>query len=380
MRRLLLLVALASCGKTTTLEIDFTGDGFFRAYSPDATQPDLICDQSTVPCRHDFSAGTDVLIEVQASPGFHFDHLATMDVMGLDPAKTQQTVRLASNGGTEKIQVVFTEDPTLQVFVPTGHGTVDGTQLDASRINCPPTCTTTYPLGTMVDLTAKPALGYRLLSWTADPPIEGLDPTAPALHLQLDASQTIVARFESDEASCNVSDTETALPVITSLGPTGTVCGGDTIVVNGMNLGGDGACAQVNGRSASSVTGTSDQVSVVVSPGTPAGQATVRLTTSQGVVSQTSIELVVSSGTIPSIDGVSPGSVSGGQTVTVDGLGLSNATVQLAGGTTVPASLVSDTDTRLQFIVPGGAAPGDYSVVVTTPCGMATSAGKITVS
>ncbi len=71
----------------------------------------------------------------------------------------------------------------------------------------------------------------------------------------------------------------------------------------------------------------------------------------------------------PVVTGISPstGSVAGGTTVTITGVGLDNAT-EVDFGPNNPATIVSDTDSQLVVTSPAGAA-GTIDVTVTTPGG-----------
>jgi hypothetical protein len=62
---------------------------------------------------------------------------------------------------------------SVQVF-PTGFGTVTGS---TSGISCPGQCTAVIPVGASVGLTAVPASGHSLLSWTGCATSSGNDCT-----------------------------------------------------------------------------------------------------------------------------------------------------------------------------------------------------------
>ena len=158
-------------------------------------------------------------------------------------------------------------------------------------------------------------------------------------------------------------------PTITSVVPnTGSVAGGDSVVVNGTNL--LGASVKFGGAAATVVTDTGTAVTVTTPVGT-VGPAAVAVTTSSGQVTDTGGFTYLAG---PAITSVIPdaGPLGGGNTVVINGSSLATATSVTIGGT--PATNVVATSTSITVTAPSGTAgpadvvahfPGAVTVTVT---------------
>ncbi len=160
-------------------------------------------------------------------------------------------------------------------------------------------------------------------------------------------------------------------PTITSVVPnTGSVLGGDTVVVNGSNL--LGATVKIGGAAATVVTDTGTAVTVTTPPGT-AGAADVVVTTSSGPVTDTGGFMYVSG---PAITSVTPssGPLAGGNSVVLGGTDLSGATTVTFGGT--PGTVTANSSGSITVTVPSGA--GTVTIIATVTGGTATATNAYT--
>ncbi|MCF3145907.1 IPT/TIG domain-containing protein [Streptomyces platensis] len=149
------------------------------------------------------------------------------------------------------------------------------------------------------------------------------------------------------------------MPISPNQGSTG---GGTTVTITGTNLGGATAVkfgtknATITANTATSVTVTS-----------PSGTGTVPVTvTTPGGTSNPLQFFYVNAPFKSSLSPVS-GVTAGGDTVTINGTGLSTATAVNFGATAATPTVVNDG--QLTVTVPAGAAPGPVSVSVTTAGG-----------
>ena len=158
-------------------------------------------------------------------------------------------------------------------------------------------------------------------------------------------------------------------PTITGLSQsTGMIAGGDSVTITGTNL--DEVTAVEFGANAARIDYQSaSQIRVTTPTGTP-GTVDVTLQYPAGLSPTSSVDQFTYYVPQPVVTSVSPDSdvTGGGETVTITGYGLANAT-KVEFGTTA-ASIVpgSNTDTQIQVMDPGG-APGPVDVTVTTAGG-----------
>jgi sugar lactone lactonase YvrE len=158
-----------------------------------------------------------------------------------------------------------------------------------------------------------------------------------------------------------------AQPAVTGLAPAaGPTAGGNTVTITGVHLTGASAVS-FGGNAASNVTVVSD---TQVTATAPAGSGTVdvRVTTGNGtsIVAPADKYAYTSDSTVSALN-PSSGPAAGGNTVTITGTTLSNASAVSFGGT--PATSFSVLGpTQIGAVAPPGTA-GTVDVTVTTPGG-----------
>ena len=165
-----------------------------------------------------------------------------------------------------------------------------------------------------------------------------------------------------------------AQPAVTGLAPTaGPTAGGNTVTITGVHLTG-ATGVSFGGNVASNFTVVSD---TQMTASAPAGSGTVdvRVTTPNGtsVVAPADKYAYTSDSTVSALN-PSSGPTAGGNTVTITGTSLSNASAVSFGGT--PATSFSVLGpTQISAVAPPGTA-GTVDVTITTPGGTsATNAG-----
>ncbi|TLS40515.1 cell surface protein [Streptomyces montanus] len=150
------------------------------------------------------------------------------------------------------------------------------------------------------------------------------------------------------------------MPISPNQGSTG---GGTLVTITGTNLSGTSA-VNFGSKPATSVTNVSPTQVTAVSP-SGTGTVGVTVTTAGGTSNPVSFFYVGA----PFKSSISPtsGALAGGNTLTLNGTGLSTATSVSFGGTTATPTVVSDS--QLTVTVPAGAGAGPVSVSVTTAGG-----------
>ncbi len=149
------------------------------------------------------------------------------------------------------------------------------------------------------------------------------------------------------------------MPISPTQGPTG---GGTVVTITGTNLGG-ATVVRFGTKTAAITANTPTSVTAVTPSG--AGAVPVTVTTTGGTSNPISFYYVG----LPSKSALSAvaGAISGGNTITLTGSGLSTATaVHFGTGTAVP-NIVSDRE--LTVVVPAGGAAGTVGVSVTAAGG-----------
>jgi hypothetical protein len=164
----------------------------------------------------------------------------------------------------------------------------------------------------------------------------------------------------------------TSAPTITNVNPSiGPASGGQSVTITGTNL---DLTSVTIGFNAGTVTGTTTTTATFVTPPHAAGVVDVSVAAAGGSVTSTG---AYTYGATPTLTNISPniGPASGGQTVTITGTNLSNATAVTFGGSS--SAVATNTATSITVTTPSGAA-GAVDVVVTTVGGSATSVGGYT--
>ncbi|GAA3367061.1 hypothetical protein GCM10017744_077490 [Streptomyces antimycoticus] len=158
--------------------------------------------------------------------------------------------------------------------------------------------------------------------------------------------------------------TPTPAPTITTLNPTsGPTSGGNTITINGTNL--TGATQVLFGATPATIlTNTPTQITATAPAGT--GTTNVTVTTPNGTSNP--LPYTYTPTPAPTITTLNPtsGPTSGGNTITINGTGLSGAIQVLFGAT--PATILTNTPTQITATAPAGPA-SVVNVTVTTAGG-----------
>ena len=150
------------------------------------------------------------------------------------------------------------------------------------------------------------------------------------------------------------------MPISPNQGSTG---GGTLVTITGTNLSSTSAVT-FGSKPATSVTNVSPtQVTAVAPSGT--GTVGVTVTTPGGTSNPVSFFYV--GAPFKSALGASSGPLAGGNTITINGTGLSTATSVSFGGVAATPTVVSDS--QVSVTVPAGAAAGPVGVSVTTAGG-----------
>ncbi len=173
--------------------------------------------------------------------------------------------------------------------------------------------------------------------------------------------------------------TYVAAPAVSAVAPAiGPTAGGTTVTITGTALA--NATAVDFGTIPAAIVSDTDTTIIVTSPlATAAGIVQVTVTTAGGT-SATSAADQFTYVAAPAVSAVAPaiGPTSGGTTVTITGTALANATAVDFG--TIPAAIVSDTDTTIIVTSPLATAAGIVQVTVTTAGGTSatSAAGEFT--
>ncbi|MGW8973046.1 IPT/TIG domain-containing protein [Streptomyces platensis] len=163
--------------------------------------------------------------------------------------------------------------------------------------------------------------------------------------------------------SNGLSYTYSGAPTLSSISPNqGSTSGGNTVTLTGTNLTG-ATSVTFGGTPATSVTVLSATQITAVVPAATAGPVDVTVTTPGGISTLPKSYFYVSP---PVLAGVTPpsGPLSGGNTVTLTGTNLVEATA-VRFGATPATSFTVVSDTQITAVVPAGSA-GLSSVTVTT--------------
>ena len=156
-----------------------------------------------------------------------------------------------------------------------------------------------------------------------------------------------------------------AAPQPVSLDDTfGPLAGGETVIISGTLLA--GATVTFDDTTAIVTSSTDDSIVVLVPARSVPGAVDVDVTTSGGTATLASAYTYVSSPTLTSLDD-SSGPLSGGETVTISGVGLLGAISVTFDDTA--ATILSGSDDTIAVTVPARATPGTSTVRVTNSVG-----------
>ncbi|WP_412566046.1 beta strand repeat-containing protein [Streptomyces decoyicus] len=277
------------------------------------------------------------------------------------------------NSGTQITATAPAGSGTVQVTVTGPGGTSNGVPFTYTTASVP-VLTSVVPAsgpaagGTTVTLTgtglatasavrfgATPAASFTVVSDTH------ITAVAPA------GTGTVPVTVTTPGGTSNgISYTYSVAPALSGVVPSqGPTSGGNTVTLTGVNL--TGATAVTFGATpATSFTVVSPTQITAVAPAGPPGPVTLTVTTPGGTSTLQSSYFYVNT---PVLTGVAPpsGPLSGGNTVTLTGVHLIEATA-VRFGTTAATAFTVVSDTRITAVVPAGAA-GPTGVTVTTAGG-----------
>ncbi|MFC9235381.1 IPT/TIG domain-containing protein [Streptomyces decoyicus] len=277
------------------------------------------------------------------------------------------------NSGTQITATAPAGSGTVQVTVTGPGGTSNGVPFTYTSVSAP-VLSSVVPSsgpaagGTTVTLTgtglatanavrfgATPAASFTVVSDTH------ITAVAPA------GTGTVPVTVTTPGGTSNgISYTYSGAPVLSGVVPSqGPTSGGNTVTLTGANL--TGATAVTFGATpATSFTVVSPTQITAVAPAGPPGPVTLTVTTPGGTSTLQSSYFYVNT---PVLTAVAPpsGPLSGGNTVTLTGVHLIEATAVRFGATPATAFTVVS-DTRITAVVPAGAA-GPADITVTTAGG-----------
>ncbi|MFF6785459.1 IPT/TIG domain-containing protein [Streptomyces sp. NPDC012510] len=150
------------------------------------------------------------------------------------------------------------------------------------------------------------------------------------------------------------------MPISPNQGSTG---GGTPVTITGTNLS-NTSDVKFGSKSATSITNVSPTQVTAVSP---SGTGTVGVTVTTPGGTSNPLSFFYIGAPFKSSLGANSGPLAGGNTITLNGTGLSTATSVSFGGVTATPTVTSDSS--LSVTVPAGAAAGPVSVSVTTAGG-----------
>jgi hypothetical protein len=247
------------------------------------------------------------------------------------------------------------------------------TEEDANPTYCPDDCQEEWdPFNTEIVLVAVPDPGASFAGWEVTMGDGDENETRFVPSEMLDSSELIevTATFTSLPA-CTPTADPAGTPTITNISPA-TGCAGRTTYIQGTNLAnadGSGACVYVGGMLMSGVTGSDTELAVPIPAGFAVGTAVIMVTTLDGTAMSSAPIVDVPP---PVAKSIAPNPAAPGATVTLTGTGLDSVdfitVYPTAGGPSMQATIVAQTATTLQFVVPALTSES-HAVFVAGPCG-----------
>ncbi len=171
-------------------------------------------------------------------------------------------------------------------------------------------------------------------------------------------------------ASVIIADNDSGVPQVTGVSPSaGPLAGGNTVVINGLNLAG-ATLVSFGGQSAAVVTATANQVTVVAPARAIPGPVSVQVTSPLGTSAVSAGGTYTYTAGLPTVTSISPtsGPASGGTVVVINGEYLGGTIAVTFGGQVVLKPSSNDT-TRVVVVAPPGVAGTTVDVQVTTNLG-----------
>lgn len=160
--------------------------------------------------------------------------------------------------------------------------------------------------------------------------------------------------------SCSKKDGSDG-PKISSISPSSALTGA-TITIAGSNL--SGSSVTIGGISSYVDDNTATSIITSIPSGAATGEQQVLVENSLGKA--TSKITVTGAGAGPVITSITPAEVAVGETITINGTGLGNATVEIYKKL---ATVTASTPTSIKATVPAGIPAGQAAVDVTTALG-----------
>jgi hypothetical protein len=178
----------------------------------------------------------------------------------------------------------------------------------------------------------------------------------------------IVVTSPGGSATAVEAYTYITAPAIGAVSPNqGSIGGGTTVTITGTNFA-NATSVMFDGVAATIVANTPTSVTVITPAGS-AGATDVRITTAGGTSTLVGGFFYIAPPTFASLSS-SNGPLAGGNTVTLNGSGLSTATSVSFGGIAVTPTVINDS--TISVVVPAGVFEGTVDVSVTTAGGLAT--------
>jgi hypothetical protein len=160
--------------------------------------------------------------------------------------------------------------------------------------------------------------------------------------------------------SCSKKDGSDG-PKISSISPSSALTGA-TITITGSNL--SGSTVDIGGIGCHVDDNTATSIITSIPAGAATGEQQVLVQNALGKA--TSKITVTGAGAGPVITSITPAEVATGETITINGTGLGNATVQIYKKL---ATVTASTATSIKATVPAGIPAGQAAVDVTTALG-----------
>lgn len=183
---------------------------------------------------------------ITATPlaGFAFANWTATGAMTVADLSNSSTTFTASSPGTVRANFVSTLPPVTVTVISSSGGSAT------------PAGSGSYPMGTVVEISASPSAGYRFAGWTVEGNVTVAEPDSPDTTLSVMGAGTATAHF---------APIDTTPPTISGLSP----ANGSTIPAGSTTI--SASFSDAGGINASSATLTLDGAPVAGAQATPAG-------------------------------------------------------------------------------------------------------------
>ncbi len=283
-----------------------------------------------------------------ATPATSFTVVSDTQITAVAPAGTGiVSVTVMTAGGTSNgISYTYVPAPVISTIVPNAGSVTGGSTVTITG--------TGYTGDVSVNFGAAPATSFTVVSDTQ------ITAIAPAGTGAVQVTVTTVGGTSNGVAYTYIPE-----PVITSIAPNADLeSGGTTVVITGQHFS-EVTAVNFGAAPAFSFTVNSDTQITAISPaGTAAGPVDVTVTNMYATATKTGAFTYV---TQPNITSVSSdnGSLSGGNTLTIEGENLTWVNSVSFGGTAA-ASFTVNSDTSITVTVPAGTEPGPVDITVSS--------------